>query len=440
MPEETLPVSPSRERMEAFIRKYWKYHRVPVGRDTTAFVEDMVADLGARHISVLTGEACLTWVVPPSWNVNEAFLETLSGERIADFEWNPMYVKSYSKSFSGEVDRALLVEHTQTDKERSDCITYDYRQQYAFGERDDWGFSLPYDVVTSLKDDAYRVHIDAEFGAGTLDVCDQELTGDNPDTIFFAAHTCHPAQVNDGLACIAIIIELMRRLAESPTRRYTYRGLYGPEYYGAAAVLDRGESVEELKYGFFLDMLGNGQRMGFSRSYIGNSYVDKALRNVLKYNIEDYFEVEYRRLWGNDELFYDGPDFRIPTIGLGRGRFRHYHTDKDNPELCNYAQLDESVDVLEKVCDVFERDKVIKRLYRGPLYLSRFDLYIDPKKDRPGYRSLQEIQILMDGQKSNLTIADELGISFDFVDHFTEALLEKGLAEIVDVLPAREDP
>jgi aminopeptidase-like protein len=426
----------ARARMELFISRYWRLNRVPVGRETTRMVEEMTAELGARHLSVPSGESCLTWVVPPAWDVECAYIETAEGERIADFDRNPLYVKSYSAAFSGEVARDELVRHIHSDPERSDCLTYDYRAQYTFGYREDWGFSLPHDVVNALADGPYRVVIDSSFSDGTLDVCDYVLPGDNHQTVFFAAHTCHPAQVNDGLACIAVVLELFRRLSSRRSRRYTYRGIFGPEYYAAAAILDRGENVEDLKCGFFLDMLGNGERIGFSRSYLGDTYIDKVVRAVLSETVDDYFEVEYRRLWGNDELFYDGPDFRIPTIGLGRDKFRYYHTSRDDPELCDYAQLEESVDLLERMVDIFERDRVIRRTYRGPLYLSRYDLYIDPKKDRAGYRSLQEIQILMDGTRSNLEIACELGISYAFVESFADALLANELAIVEDRLPA----
>ena len=50
-------------------------------------------------------------------------------------------------------------------------------------------------------------------------------------------------------------------------------------------------------------------------------------------------------------------------------------------------------------------------------------------------RSLQEIQILMDGTRSNLSIAEELGISFQFVDRFATALEERDLAVDTGALP-----
>ena len=88
--------------------------------------------------------------------------------------------------------------------------------------------------------------------------------------------------------------------------------------------------------------------------------------------------------------------------------------------------------MLKKVVNIFENDKVVARGYRGPLYLSRHGLYIDPKIDRKGYRSLQEIQIEMDGKSSNFEIAERLGITYDFVDNFARELISRGLAEVAE--------
>ena len=421
--------SESLDRMRAYIDRYWRWNRVPVGDETSTFVREMAEQLDVDVISIPTGTECLTWVMPPKWTVEEAYLEAPDGTRIADFAEHPLYLKSYSVPFSGMVDRDTLRNHIKSDPDRPDRLIYDYRAQYQYHERTEWGFSLPHRVVESLPEGDYRVHIDAAFGEGTLDVLDWHLEGDSQETIFFAAHTCHPAQVNDGLGCIAVLLELFRWLAKLPQRRYSYRLLAGPEYFAGAAVLAHAPNVDNLRYGMFLDMMGNGQRMGFSRTYRGDSLIERIVRHVLATRTDDFFEAEYRNLWGNDELFYDGPDFRIPTIGLGRDRFVHYHTDKDDPENCDYDQLLESIDLLKKVVEIFENDKVVTRAYRGPLYLSRHGLYIDPKIDRKGYRSLQEIQIEMDGVSSNFEIAERLGITYDFVDNFANELIARGLAE-----------
>lgn len=77
--------------------------------------------------------------------------------------------------------------------------------------------------------------------------------------------------------------------------------------------------------------------------------------------------------------------------------------------------------------EVFEDDCVPVRRYKGPLYLSRFGLYIDPQKDLKGYQNLQHIQILMDGTHSCLEIADDLDIDYVFVRSFVDELYQRDL-------------
>jgi len=420
----------SRQRMHALIEKYSMLNRIPVGDDTSRFVRELADDLGVPVWSIPSGTKCLTWAIPPKWTVHDAYLESAPGHRLADFRDHPLYLKSYSAPFTGRVSREELLQHVFTDPDRPDRILYDCRAQYAFGQRTDWGFSLPYRLVESLTEDEYDVHIDVSFDDGEMDLIDCTLPGDSSDTIFIAAHTCHPAQVNDGIACVAVAVELFRRFAERSERRYTYRLILGPEYYAAAAVLAHGQGIDQLKAGFFLDMLGNGQPIGFSRSFQGNTYVDRVTRNVMSHRCPDHFERPYRGLWGNDEMFYDGPDFTIPTIGLGRDVFDNYHTDADNLANCDFDQLEQTLDLLEAVIKVFETDGICRRNYRGPLYQSRYDLYIDPKIDPKGYENLQACQILMDGQRSCTDIASQLQIDFGFVRSFADELCKRNLATL----------
>ena len=96
------------------------------------------------------------------------------------------------------------------------------------------GVSIPYSQVGLLTDDEYYVDIDTELNdRNTIKTADIFLEGDNPQTIFICAHTCHPGIVSDGLGCIAVALELYHLLAAKKRRRYSYRFVW-PEYFGAA--------------------------------------------------------------------------------------------------------------------------------------------------------------------------------------------------------------
>ncbi len=422
-------MSPLSGRMRSLIERHHLTNRVTVGDDTSRMIRELADETGANVLSVPSGAECLSWIIPPKWTVREAWVETLAGERIADFAWNPLWLKSYSAPFSGIVSREELRAHTMSDPQRPECLLYDYGSQYRFGEKKAWGFTMPHRLVESLAEPEYRVHIDVEFGEGTMDVLDWTLPGESAETIYFAAHSCHPGIVNDGLACIAVAVELFRELAARPHRRWTYRLIVGPEYFAASAFLAHAAGVENLRGGFYLDMLGNGERLGFARSHGGDSPFDAATRDVLRRRAPDHLETPHLGLWTNDELFFNGPDFGIPSIALGRDRWAWYHTDRDDVAGCDFAQLEESLAVMREIVDVLEADNVVTRRYRGPLYQSRYGLYFDPRENPAGYRALHDLQRLMDGRRSCLEIAAALGIDFPFVKKFADALLAHGLAD-----------
>ncbi|MCD9023669.1 DUF4910 domain-containing protein [Cohnella silvisoli] len=421
--------SMSRQRMKDLIEPYYMLNRITVGDDTSLFARSLATQLNTNLLSIPSGTSCLTWTIPDKWVVREAYIETLSGKRIADFAWNPLYLNSYSIPFSGVISREELLKHVSSHPELEDRLIYLNRWQY-HKNHTQWAFSVPQSTINNLSEDSYRVHIDTSFEPGTLDVIDWVLPGNSTDTVFFAAHTCHPGQVNDGIACIAVLAELFLYLRSLPNRHYTYRLILGPEYYAAAAVLQYGNGIENLRYGFYLDMMANSLPFSFSRSFHGNSYADRITRSVLANYDTDRLDAPYRSLYGNDEMFYDGPGFEIPTVCLCRHPYLFYHTDFDDLEHCDFDKLEESLDMLKDIVETFETDNVPTRNYEGPLYLTDYNLYIDPKIDQRGYAALQEIQILMNGERSCLDIAETIGVDFLFVRNFVNELSKHGLVTL----------
>ena len=90
----------------------------------------------------------------------------------------------------------------------------------------------------------------------------------------------------------------------------------------------------------------------------------------------------------------------------------------------------ESTWIIKRIIDVFETDFIPQLYYKGPLYLSKYGLYVDPIKDRTGNRNLEKIQMLVDGQRSCMDIAAILDLDFYFVRDFLMKLKEKDLAKI----------
>ncbi|MCK4911651.1 MAG: DUF4910 domain-containing protein [Thermodesulfovibrionales bacterium] len=416
--------------IDKIINDSWRLNRVTVGKDTTATSRLVQQLAGGDVLDFPSGTECLTWVIPKDWEVLRGVILAPDGSRVADFVDNPLHVNAYSISFEGELELEELKEHLFTDPEHPDHIRYHFRWQYEFGEKTKWGFSIPHNRMLALEPGKYRVELVTRFSDGAMAVNDIIVPGALKDTVFISAHTCHPAMVNDGIACVAVAAELAMRLRERDGLRYTYRFIFGPEYFAGAAFLSR-FGRGDLKYGIYLDMLGNSEPLCYAASFDSETRIDMAFRNVFRADHPDCREYPYREPWGNDEMFYDGPGFEIPTVNLNREPYEQYHLESDDPDHFNPARLDESLVVLERVIDIMETDITLSLKYSGPLYLNRFAdrLYFDPDKSLDMYKSIQAIQILMDGTRSYLDIADELGIDFRLVRDFGSEIMKLGLAQ-----------
>ena len=416
-------------RMMEIVERHYMLNRSAVSPDTDKLAHFLAKLLDAEIIEAGAGEICLKWKIPDNWYVKEAFISNLDGEKIVDFSDHPLLLWTHAIPFEGIVDRdELIEEHVITDPKRPEEFMYHYMNGYKENVRE-WGFSLPYNLVKNLSDKQYFVKIDSALNLdNTLKVVDASIEGEHTDTIFLMAHTCHPGQVGDGLACIAIASEIYFWLRSRGTKpKYTYKFLFGPEYFGGAAWLAKSDKVQNMKFGFFLDMLSSHEPIGFQKSMQGNSLVDRICNNVFASHKEIFVEREFRKLWGNDETLFNGNSFKIPTVGVGRAMHREYHYNTDNLENMSMYNMVESAWILSRIITVFEEDYVPILNYQGPLYLSRYGLFIDPSEDKDGYLNLEKIQAYADGTNSVFEIAERFNLDFYYVKEFFDKLIEKNL-------------
>jgi aminopeptidase-like protein len=439
-----MPVDPGgdRARMMDLLGRHWRLNRSAVNSDTNILVRYLAEQLDARVVEAAAGSECLTWTMPAHWRVRKGQLRRLNGDVLCDFANNPLHLWTHSVAFEGIVGREeLLSRHINTDPTRPDEFIYHFRNGYRQGVRE-WGFSLPYRLLEQFDDSSFQVEIDADLDMdGSLKVVDAFLPGRLPDTIFIMAHTCHPALVSDGIGCIAIAVELYHLLKAMPERCYSYRFLFGPEYFAAAAYLSKAgpEALESLRFGIYLDMLTTHEPLGFQSSLQGDSRADHVCRNVLSSHVSTLIERPYRRLWGNDEMFYNGPGFNIPTIGLGRLMHREYHYNTDDMDHVDFYHADEALWVLRRMVEVFETDYVPKPRFKGPIYLARYNIPVDFQPPPQDPETLNLLLSMMDGRLSCQDMAQRLGLDFFQVRDFCDHLVRLDLADKSPRLPRTED-
>ena len=106
----------------------------------------------------------------------------------------------------------------------------------------------------------------------------------------------------------------------------------------------------------------------------------------------------------------------------------YYHSSGDNYEKIDFDMLEKYKGYILDIIDILETDYVPKLMYKGPLSLSRYNLYIDCQTNPEGYRHIEAAQILADGHTSCFQIAEKTGADYNFIKNFFDELIKYNLA------------
>lgn len=408
---------------------------VPMNRTIVSDDMDRAADLldeavgqPATRYRYRTGEEHGSWIVPPSWNVREAFLS--DGEKVlASTKDHPLFLAPYSMSTDGWVSRKELLEHTFVSEAFDDVFRYQYRVAYDFQKRlRRWEISLPKRIVQSLNRERYYLKIDVDVRPGTLNVLEYTAPGRERTTVALLGHLCHPGQANDGLSGILAGIVLLQRFLSVP-HRFTYKLLTFPETIGSAIhIAAQRLSPKQITCAIFLETMGCGDRLFLKKSRRANHPMDWAIQSLVRERPEigllDFFDG-----YGNDELVFDFANVAIPSIGVQHYPFQEYHTSRDSAELINWEKWGKSVELAWEVLQRLEADRPIRLKYPGPPYLTRYRLYADGVTERARWKQIHQLLNLCDGQHSLLQMVEKTGLPFSDVQGFFRTLDQAGLLD-----------
>jgi aminopeptidase-like protein len=397
------------------------------------------------------GSQVWTWRVPERYSIEEAYLETESGQRVIDVANHRLHVFSYSLPVDRwltweELEPFLFFSPGQPDAIPWGLTPYDRK----------WGFCLSKRQFDQLpRHERYhaviKVNYDAspEAGLRVGVACVHPAGGAaGREQMLICAHLDHPFQANDGISGVAVGVEVSRRLTANPLPpgSMSVRFLFCPETIGSIAYLSNHEDlIPELNAGIFLEMAGNPNRIALQRSFQDNHLIDRIARYVLRRRGLAYFTDAFRRIVGNDEMVMNGPGVNIPTISLSRHPFPEYHTSNDTPDILHEALLVEMADIVEEIIRIYASNYVPRRRFRGPVFLSGHGLWIDWKHGRElGVYSLEDgqespmveveqIMLRLGGKQSIFDITDELALDYWPLWRYINLFLEKGLIEALPI-------
>lgn len=403
----------------------------PICRSITGDGVRRTLDILARSIpltrhEIPTGTRVFDWEIPKEWNVREAYIKNMHGERVIDFAASNLHVVSYSAPVHAVLPLEELRPHLHSIPDHPDWIPY--RTTYY---KNTWGFCLTQRQLDALTDERYEVVIDSSLQDGSLTYAECYLPGDTADEVLVSSHICHPSLCNDNLSGISTAVFLARSLLNRP-RRYSYRFLFAPGTIGAIAWLATHlDGVSRIKHGLVLTCIGDEGAFHYKKSRRGTAEIDRAVACVLREAGSSHEILEFSP-YGYDERQFCSPGFNLPVGCLMRsvwGRFPEYHTSADNLEFVTPRALEASLDVLSKVVDVLERNRTY----------SSTNPYCEPALGRRGlYRTIgadvasENMAILWvlnlaDGEHSLLDIAERSGLRFGAIREAADRLAAHGL-------------
>lgn len=377
---------------------------------------------------VPSGTQVFDWTVPLEWNIHDAYVKDLQGNRIIDFRKSNLHVVSYSQPVNRRVSLDELKTHLHSLPDHPTWVPY--RTSYY---KDSWGFCLSHNELRNLKDAEYDVRIDASLTQGVLLYGEYFVPGQVREEVLFSTHICHPSLCNDNLSGIAVATFLADWVSSKP-RRYSYRFLFIPGTIGSITWLSQNRhQASHIKHGLVLTGVGDPGPFTFKRSRRGDSEIDRIMANLLRHSGRPYSIVDFIP-YGYDERQYCSPGFNLPVGCFSRtphSQYPEYHTSGDNLDFVKAESLEESLEQCRTAVETLERNRV---------YINK-NPHCEPQLGKRGlYRAIggqageksMEMALLWvlsfsDGCHSLLEIAERSDIKFDFLAVAAEKLTEQGL-------------
>lgn len=402
-------------------------------RDTLKYISKLLPNFKIE--SVKSGSVAFDWTVPREWEIKEAFISDLDGNRIIDFANNNLHVVGYSTPVDKIVTRDELFENLYSIPEKPDWIPY---VTSYYKER--WGFCISESQKKMLNDDRYRVYIDSRHFDGVLNYGELVIPGSSQEEVLISTYICHPSMANNELSGPVVSTALARELSEVGTLKYTYRFLFLPETIGSIVYISKHlkNLKENVIAGFVVTCIGDERTYSYVPSRKGNTISDQVALNVLKFTDREFNKYTWLDR-GSDERQFCAPGVDLPICSMMRskyGEYPEYHTSADDLSLISPKGLKGGFDILKKAIQIIEENDVLKvRVFCEP-QMGKRGLY--PTISKTGstqgdVSTMMDFISLCDGTRSLIQIAEFLDVDATRLIPIKEDLIKAGLLNVKQI-------
>jgi aminopeptidase-like protein len=420
-----------RDGMIALCEELYPIARSITGDGVRRTLEGIGRRIPVEIAEIPTGTKVFDWVVPPEWNIREAYLVDPTGRRVVDFAAHTLHVVGYSTPVRTRLPLESLQQHLHSIPEQPDWIPY--RTSYY---QPAWGFCLTQRVRDGLVPGEYEVVIDSTLAPGSLTYGECVVRGECDDEVIVSTHVCHPSLANDNLSGIAVATALAQRMLRVRPRR-THRFLFVPGTIGAIAWLALNEAhLGRISGGVVLSGVGDAGPLTYKRSRRGDTATDRVFERAIA-RLGRGASVEAYSPYGYDERQYCSPGIDLAVGCLMRtpfGRYPQYHTSADDLRHLDAAALEQSVDVCDQALRELDQvERWINLHPKGEPQLGRRGLYdtLGGENDRKAAQmALLWMLAYSDGNHDTLQIATMSGLPLDMLARAAARLEAVGLLRV----------
>lgn len=393
--------------------------------ETLKFLKNLLPELQIHSFN--SGDELFDWTAPEEWNVEEAYIETLMGERIVDWKNSNLHLVGYSTPVDTVIKKEELIDRLFYLESNPKAIPY--KTSYY---RKNWGFCVSKELLEQLIETHYRVVIKSSLTNGSLHYGEALLPGITEKEIILSSYICHPSMANNELSGPVVLTALLRYLSQMENRQYTYRATFHPETIGAIAFIKRHQLnlKNSVIAAWNFTCMGGPDDFSLMPSKYSYSVPEritiKALNNLnLNYVIEDFLDR------GSDERQFTSPGVDIPTVSLMKsmyGRYEEYHTSLDNLSFISQASLEQSLSVMIEIVKILEETKIYISKKPCEPFLSKYQLQNGIEgTQKISFRDILNVHAFCDGQHTLTEIAENCRLDLATTEKICTTLLKEGI-------------
>ena len=122
------------------IEKLYPICRSITGEGVRQTLKIIEREIPLKKYEIATGTQVFDWKIPKEWNVKDAYIKNLAGEKIVDFKKSNLHLVNYSIPIKKRIQFNELKEHLFSIPEQPQVIPY-VTSYYS----ENWGFCLEHE-------------------------------------------------------------------------------------------------------------------------------------------------------------------------------------------------------------------------------------------------------------------------------------------------------